>query len=50
MDLRFEAHQRSCKGFTESKVSFRRNGKLEQLEEYYDIKESGAFPDVNTEK
>jgi hypothetical protein len=39
MDMRFESHQRSCKGFVENKVSFRRNGKLEQVEEYYDIKD-----------
>jgi hypothetical protein len=39
MDMRFEAHQSWCKGFVETKVSFRRNGKLEQVEEYYDLKE-----------
>ena len=47
MDMRFEAHQKSCKGYTETKVSFRRNGKLEQEEEYYDIKENTSFPDMN---
>ena len=45
MDLRFEAHQAWCKGYVETKVSFRRNGKLEQVEEYYDIKEISSFPD-----
>ena len=44
MDMRFEAHQDWCKGYVETKVSFRRNGKLEQIEEYYDIKESDKFP------
>jgi hypothetical protein len=39
MDMRFESSQKWCKGFTETKVSFRRNGKLEQVEEYYDMKE-----------
>jgi hypothetical protein len=44
MDMRFEAHQDWCKGYVETKVSFRRNGKLEQVEEYYDIKVSERFP------
>jgi hypothetical protein len=39
MDLRFENFQKWCKGYVETKVSFRRNGKLEQAEEYYNIKE-----------
>ena len=39
MDMRFETHQKWCRGFVETKVSFRRNGKLEQVEEYFDIKE-----------
>lgn len=43
MDMRFESHQDWCKGYVETKVSFRRNGKLEQVEEYYDIRE-GPFP------
>lgn len=43
MDMSFETHQPWCKGFIETKVAFRRNGKLEQLEEYYDIKESAGF-------
>ncbi|MBL7933192.1 MAG: hypothetical protein JNL60_14905 [Bacteroidia bacterium] len=45
MDMRFEAHQDWCKGYVETKVSFRRNGKLEQVEEYYDIKEATSFPE-----
>jgi len=44
MDMRFESHQDWCKGYVETKVSFRRNGKLEQVEEYYDIKEAAKFP------
>jgi hypothetical protein len=43
MDMRFESYQPWCKGFVETKVSFRRNGKLEQMEEYYDIKECTGF-------
>lgn len=46
MDMRFESHQASCKGYVENKVSFRRNGILEQVEEYYEIKEAEVFPDV----
>jgi hypothetical protein len=38
MDLRFEAFQPWCRGYVETKVSFRRNGKLEQEEEYFDLK------------
>lgn len=45
MDMRFEEHQKWCNGFVETKVSFRRNGKLEQVEEYYDIKALDKFPD-----
>lgn len=45
MDMRFEAHQDWCKGYVETKVSFRRNGKLEQIEEYYNIREVKIFPD-----
>ncbi len=44
MDMRFEAHQDWCKGYVETKVSFRRNGKLEQVEEYFDIKVAEKFP------
>jgi hypothetical protein len=45
MDMRFEAHQDWCKGYMETKVSFRRNGQLEQVEEYYDIKQTDKFPE-----
>lgn len=43
MDMRFESHQKLCNGFVENKVSFRRNGHLEQVEEYFDIHEASAF-------
>ncbi len=43
MDMRFESHQRVCRGFVETRVSFRRNGRLEQVEEYYDIKQVESF-------
>lgn len=42
MDMRFEAHQPSCKGYMETKVSFRRNSRIEQVEEYFDINEGGC--------
>lgn len=45
MDMRFEAYQKLCGGYTETKVSFRRNGKLEQVEEYYDIRPADSLPD-----
>jgi hypothetical protein len=38
MDMRFESHQKLCGGYVETRVSFRRNGRLEQVEEYYDIR------------
>ena len=43
MDMRFDSHQKLCNGWVENKVSFYRNGKLEQVEEYYDIKENVPF-------
>lgn len=45
MDMRFESYQNWCKGHVETKVSFYRNGKLEQVEEYYDLKQLDKFPD-----
>lgn len=45
MDMRFESHLPWCKGFVENKVSFYRNGKLEQVEEYYDLKAIDRFPE-----
>lgn len=44
MDMRFEKYQEWCKGFVETKVSFRRDGKLEQVEEYYNIRQATSFP------
>lgn len=44
MDMRFEAHNEWCNGYVETKVSFRRNGILEQVEEYFDIKVVDKFP------
>lgn len=44
MDMTFDAFQKSCNGYTETKVTFKRNGKIEQIEEYYDIKAQNAFP------
>ena len=38
MDIRFEKFVPSCKGWMEVKVVFYRNGRKEQVEEYYDIK------------
>ncbi len=44
MDMSFDAFQKSCNGYTETKVTFKKNGKIEQVEEYYDIKAHNAFP------
>jgi hypothetical protein len=44
MDMTFDAFQKSCNGYTETKVTFKRNGKIEQVEEYYDIKAHDALP------
>ena len=43
MDMRFESHQDWCNGYVETKVSFRRNGVLEQVEEYFDLKIENSF-------
>jgi hypothetical protein len=43
MDMRFENYQKWCKGHVENRVSFRRNGKLEQEEEYFDLKVQDHF-------
>jgi hypothetical protein len=45
MDMTFDAFQKSCNGYTETKVTFKRNGKIEQVEEYYDIKAVENFPE-----
>lgn len=44
MDMTFDAFQKSCNGYTETKVTFKRNGKVEQIEEYYNIKAQDTFP------
>lgn len=43
MDMSFDSYQKHCKGFVETKVTFKRNGKIEQVEEYYNIKDVPAF-------
>lgn len=43
MDMRFESHRPWCKGFVEDKVTFRRNGRLEQTEEYFNLQETEGF-------
>jgi len=45
MDMTFDAYQKNCKGYTETKVTFKSNGKVEQVEEYYDIKAIDKFPE-----
>lgn len=45
MDMTFDAYQKHCKGYVETKVTFKSNGKVEQVEEYYNIKTVGVFPD-----
>ena len=45
LEIRFDAFQKSCKGFNETKVTAKKNGKLEQVEEYQNIKTSIAIPD-----
>ena len=44
MDMSFDSYQANCKGFIETKVTFKRNGKVEQVEEYYNIKTVDVFP------
>ena len=45
MDISFDRHQAHCKGYVESKVTFKRNGKTEQVEEYEAITPLENFPD-----
>ncbi len=45
MDMSFDAFQKSCGGYTETKVTFKRNGKIEQVEEYFNIKTLDKIPD-----
>jgi hypothetical protein len=43
MDIRFNTHQKFCKGYIENSVTFLRNGKMEQEEKYFDIKKECGF-------
>lgn len=43
MDMRFESHQKMCRAYVETSVSFRRDGRLEQTEDYYDLHEAKNF-------
>ena len=45
MDMTFDAHQEHCNGYIETNVTFRDNGKMEQVEAYYDIKAVDSFPE-----
>jgi hypothetical protein len=45
MDMTFDAYQKHCNGYVETKVTFKSNGKVEQVEEYYNIRTVTAFPD-----
>ena len=45
MDMTFDAFQKLCDAFTETIVTFKNNGKLEQQEHYYHIKISDGFKD-----
>lgn len=44
MDMTFDSYQKNCNGYTETKVTFKRNGKIEQVEEYYNIKPIDKMP------
>ncbi len=45
MDMTFDSHQDHCKGYVETKVTFKKNGKTEQVEEYYNIQSVEKFPE-----
>ena len=45
MDMTFDSHQDHCKGYVETKVTFKRNGKIEQVEEYHHIQTVEKFPE-----
>lgn len=44
MDMTFDEFQKNCHGYIETKVTFKRNGKIEQVEEYYNIKPIDEMP------
>lgn len=43
MDMTFDDYQKHCNGYVETKVTFKRNGKTEQVEEYHNITETTGF-------
>jgi hypothetical protein len=45
LEIHFDAFQKSCSGFNETKVTAKKNGKLEQIEEYQNIKTEIIIPD-----
>lgn len=45
LEIRFDEFKKTCKGFTETKVSAYKNGKPEQKEEYLNLKTSITIPD-----
>ena len=45
LEIRFEEFKKTCKGYTETKVAAYKNDKLEQKEEYLNLKTSIAIPD-----
>jgi hypothetical protein len=45
MDMSFDSFQEHCKGYVETKVTFKRNGKTEQVEEYDAIRSVEKFPE-----
>lgn len=45
MGMTFDRHQEHCKGYVETKVTFKKNGKTEQVEEYHDIQTVEKFPE-----
>jgi len=46
MDMSFDEHQAHCNGYVETKVTFKLDGKIEQVEDYYDIKPVDKFPET----
>ncbi|HXB39310.1 MAG TPA: hypothetical protein VNZ49_02140 [Bacteroidia bacterium] len=45
LEIRFDDFKKTCKGFTETKVTATKNDKLEQKEEYINLKTSVIIPD-----
>ncbi|HWY37621.1 MAG TPA: hypothetical protein VNY73_03615 [Bacteroidia bacterium] len=45
LEIRFEDFKKTCKGFNETKVTAYKNGKLEQREEYINLRTGIAIPD-----